>query len=94
MACAFFVVLFFRVKNGGNLSVWIFEKISNEISHKHLHANIHQAKIDMGNKESKQAEEGEDVFLNVYNLDDAFANTPGFGIFHSGVEVYGAGNIF
>ncbi len=45
-------------------------------------------------KEAEVDEEGgEPVLLNVYNTEDKLANTPGFGIYHSGVEIYGAGKL-
>eukprot|EP01006_Ploeotia_vitrea_P014620 TRINITY_DN3973_c0_g1_i1.p1 TRINITY_DN3973_c0_g1~~TRINITY_DN3973_c0_g1_i1.p1 ORF type:complete len:230 (+),score=22.27 TRINITY_DN3973_c0_g1_i1:33-722(+) len=54
----------------------------------------------MGGDESKQAKQDFDdldearpettVYLNVYNITDPnFMNTVGFGLYHSGVEVYG-----
>eukprot|EP01116_Phalansterium_solitarium_P022818 TRINITY_DN7682_c0_g1_i1.p2 TRINITY_DN7682_c0_g1~~TRINITY_DN7682_c0_g1_i1.p2 ORF type:complete len:340 (+),score=106.47 TRINITY_DN7682_c0_g1_i1:1252-2271(+) len=44
----------------------------------------------MGNSHSEEVPNGHfPVCLNVYNTDEPFANTPGFGIFHSGVVVHG-----
>jgi len=47
----------------------------------------------MGNTQSETTKEeslnGESVFLNVYHMQDSLLNTPGFGVHHSGVEIYG-----
>ena len=46
----------------------------------------------MGSQESKvESSSGAAVLLHVYEAKDSTPKVPGFGIYHSGLEVYGVG---